>query len=44
VANLPAAVADGLVTGGAVMFLRKVRPELLEAPLLVPAAVEMPSA
>ncbi|NQU25563.1 MAG: cobalt transporter CbiM [Candidatus Nealsonbacteria bacterium] len=32
--HLPVAVIDGLITGSAVVFLRKVRPELLEAPLL----------
>jgi len=33
-AHLPVAVIEGLVTAGAVVFLRKVRPELLDAPLL----------
>jgi cobalt/nickel transport system permease protein len=36
-AHLPVAVIEGLVTAGAVAFLRKVRPELLDAPVL-PAA------
>jgi cobalt/nickel transport system permease protein len=34
--NFPLAVVEGLVTGTAVGFLRKVRPELLDAPLLAP--------
>ncbi len=34
VAHLGLAVIEGLVTASAVVFLRKVRPELLEAPLL----------
>jgi cobalt/nickel transport system permease protein len=33
VAHLPVMVIEGLVTGSAVVFLRKVRPEALEAPL-----------
>jgi cobalt/nickel transport system permease protein len=37
VSHLPLAVVDGLVTASVVVFLRKVRPELLEAPLLAPA-------
>ena len=36
IAHLPVAAVEGLVTGSVVVFLRKVRPELLEAPLLVP--------
>jgi hypothetical protein len=32
------------VTGSAVVFLRRVRPELLEAPWLPPAGVEVPGA
>jgi len=36
VAHLAVAGIEGLVTGSVVVFLRKVRPELLEAPLLVP--------
>ncbi len=36
IANLPLAVLEGLVTGSVVVLLRKVRPELLEAPTLVP--------
>ena len=34
-------LTEGLVTGGAVVFLRQVRPELLDAPLLVPKAEEV---
>jgi cobalt/nickel transport system permease protein len=34
--HLPLAAVEALVTGSVVVFLRKVRPELLEAPLLVP--------
>jgi len=33
--HLPAAVVEGLVTGSVVVFIRKVRPELLNAPRLV---------
>jgi len=36
VANLPLAAVEGLVTGSVVAFLRKVRPELLDAPQLAP--------
>lgn len=36
--HLAVALVEGLVTGSVVLFLRKVRPELLEAPLLVPSA------
>jgi len=32
-AHLPVAILEGLVTASAVVFLRKVRPELLDAPL-----------
>jgi len=39
-ANLPLAGLEGLVTGSVVVLLRKVRPELLDAPLLVPAGQE----
>jgi cobalt/nickel transport system permease protein len=35
--HLPSAVIEGLITGGIVVFIRKVRPELLDAPRLVPA-------
>ena len=35
------APVEGLVTGASVVFLRKVRPELLDAPLLVPRAAEI---
>ena len=31
--HVPVAAVEGLVTGSAVLFLRKVRPELLDAPL-----------
>jgi len=34
--NVALAVVEGLITGSAVMFLRKVRPELLDAPLVLP--------
>ena len=40
VAHLPLAAIEGFVTGSAVAFLRKVRPELLDAPLLAPVAAE----
>ncbi len=40
-ANSVVAVIDGMVTGTAVVFLRKVRPELLEVPPVVPEALEM---
>ncbi len=33
-AHVPVAVVEGLVTASAVLFLRKVRPELLDAPYL----------
>lgn len=36
ISHLAVAAIEGLVTGSVVMFLRKVRPELLEAPLLAP--------
>jgi cobalt/nickel transport system permease protein len=35
--HLIVAPAEGLITGVSVVFLRKVRPELLEAPFLAPA-------
>ena len=35
--HLPIVVVEGLVTGSVVVLLRKVRPELLEAPLLATA-------
>lgn len=35
--HLAVAAIEGLVTGSVVLFLRKVRPELLKAPLLAPA-------
>ena len=34
--HLPSAAIEGLVTGSIVVFIRKVRPELLDAPRLVP--------
>ena len=34
-AHLPIVIAEGLVTGSVVVLLRKVRPELLQAPLLL---------
>lgn len=40
--HLPVAVVEGLVGAGAVAFLRKVRPELLDAPLLEPIPREVP--
>jgi cobalt/nickel transport system permease protein len=33
--HLPSAAVEGLVTGSVVVFIRKVRPELLNAPRLV---------
>jgi len=42
--NLPVAAIDGLVTATTVVFLRKVRPELLAAPLLASARPEPPRA
>jgi len=42
--HLLIAPVEGLVTGASVVFLRKVRPELLDAPLLVPRAVEIADA
>ena len=41
VVQLPLALVEGLVTASAVVFLRKVRPELLDAPLLAPARLEV---
>ncbi len=35
--HLPSALVEGFVTAGVVVFIRKVRPELLDAPRLVPA-------
>jgi cobalt/nickel transport system permease protein len=43
-AHLPVMVIEGLVTGSAVVFLRKVRPEVLKAPFLPPTDVEAPRA
>lgn len=40
VAHVPVAVVEGLVTASAVVFLRKVRPELLDAPCLPTAGWE----
>jgi cobalt/nickel transport system permease protein len=39
--HLPVMVIEGLVTGSTVVFVRRVRPELLEAPLLSTADVEV---
>jgi cobalt/nickel transport system permease protein len=41
VLQLPLAVIEGLVTASVVSLVRKVRPELLYAPLLSPAHVEL---
>lgn len=41
IAHLPVALIEGLVTGSVVLFLRKVRPELLRAPLLAPGPLEV---
>ena len=38
--HLPVALVEGLVTGSVVVLLRQVRPEVLRAPLLVPAVQE----
>jgi cobalt/nickel transport system permease protein len=38
--HLPVALIEGLVTGSVVVFLRKVRPEVLDAPFLAPAPQE----
>jgi cobalt/nickel transport system permease protein len=38
--HLPAAAIEGLITGEVVVLLRKVRPEVLRSPLLVPAVEE----
>ena len=35
--HLPSAAIEGMVTGSVVVFIRKVRPELLDAPRLAPA-------
>ncbi len=40
-AHLPIALIEGLVTGSVVVLLRQVRPEVLRAPLLAPAAHEV---
>ncbi len=42
--HLLIAPVEGLVTGAGVVFLRKVRPELLDAPLLVPSSAEIADA
>jgi len=42
-AHVPVAVIEGLVTASVVVFLRKVRAEVLEAPLLVSHRVEVPN-
>lgn len=41
IAHVPLAVLEGLVTGSVVVLLRKVCPELLEAPTLAPATQEL---
>jgi cobalt/nickel transport system permease protein len=41
---LPLALVDGFVTGSVVVLVRKVRPELLNAPLLAPLCPEMSDA
>ncbi len=40
IAHLPVAAVEGFVTAGAVLFLRRVRPELLDVPLLMPVVAE----
>lgn len=42
--QLPFALVEGLVTASAVVFLRKVRPELLDAPLWTPVRLEVSDA
>ena len=44
VVDLPVALVEGMVSGGVVAFLRKVRPETLEAPLLARDRLEMSDA
>jgi len=39
--HLPLAIVEGFVTASVVLLLRKVRPELLDAPLLTPAMQEV---
>jgi len=39
-AHLPIALVEGMVTGSVVVLLRKVRPEVLDAPPLMPAVEE----
>lgn len=41
VAHVPVAVIEGMVTASVVVFLRKVRPELLQAPLLLADRLEI---
>jgi cobalt/nickel transport system permease protein len=43
-AHLPLALVEGFVTAGAVGLLRKVRPELLHAPLWTPTGLEISDA
>ena len=43
-AHLPLALVEGCVTAGAVALLRKVRPELLQAPLWTPSRLEVSDA
>jgi cobalt/nickel transport system permease protein len=40
-AQLPVAAIEGFVTASVVAFLRKVRPEMLQSPLLVPGNLEV---
>jgi cobalt/nickel transport system permease protein len=42
--HLPVMIVDGVVTGSAVVFLRRVRPEVLDAPFLAPAQAEVSGA
>lgn len=42
--HLPLAAVEGFVTAGAVLFLRRARPEVLEAPLLRGVGVEVSDA
>lgn len=43
-AHLPLAAVEGFVTAGAVLFLRRARPEVLEAPLVPAFGVEVSDA
>jgi cobalt/nickel transport system permease protein len=44
VGYLPLVLIEGFVTGSVVVLVRKVRPELLDAPMLAPVAVEVADA